>query len=239
MRFTNALFSSLGIALGFALSVGIVLNVGEAALLPAIQTIGSIAVAFSATVAFGIYLSTVRRHQHDDAREASKTYLQESVSLLEKAYELFTQKGTDPPANDRLLWLSTARMIVRFQRMRERISEADHLSVVDENEEYVRLKFYTLLGRNQDNFTQAYFCPSGDLYSPDNVARNSIAVVFGFSRWRERTPDPISDVDDVELLARGALPIDQGGAQAYLEGYTEYWQKVKERKAQLEAANDI
>lgn len=47
MRITNVLLVTFGIALGFATSVGIVLTVGEVALLPAIQTIGSIAMAFS------------------------------------------------------------------------------------------------------------------------------------------------------------------------------------------------
>ncbi|MCC7312416.1 MAG: hypothetical protein IT510_14350 [Sulfuritalea sp.] len=233
MRITNVLLVTLGIALGFATSVGVVLGVGEVALLPAIQTIGSTAVAFSAIVAFCVYLSNIRRHRQEDKRKASETFLKESTSLLDRAYEIFVQDGMDPPANDRLLWLSTARMIVRFQKMRKRISEADHIAVVDENEEYARGRFSSLLRQNQDNFSREYFCSSSDLYCADNVSRKALVVVFGFARWREDIPDPLSEVDDIELLARGALPIDQYGAESYLEGYEDYWRKVQERKAQI------
>lgn len=233
MSITNVLLVTLGIVLGFAASIGIVLTAGEAALLPSIQTIGSTAVAFSATVAFGVYLSNIRRHQQEDARKASETYLKESLSLLDKSYEIFVSEGASPPANDRLLWLSTARMIVRFQKMRQRILEADHIAVADENEEHTRLKFYTVLGRNKDNFNQEYFCPTGDRYSGDNIHRKSLAVVFSFARWREGMPDPLDEVDDIDLFARGALPIDQYGAEMYLESFVEYWQKVQEKKAQV------
>lgn len=238
MRITNVLLVTFGIALGFATSVGIVLTAGEVTLLPAIQIIGSIAVAFSAAIAFSIYRANVLRHRQEDDRKASETYLKESISLLDKAYEIFVQAGTDPPANDRLLWFSTARMIVRFQKMRKRISEADHIAVIDENEEYTRGRFSGLLRRNRDNFSRQYFCPSGDLYSANNVSRKSLAVVFGFARWREDIPDPLSEIDDVELFARGALPIDQYGAESYLEDSEKYWQKIQERKAQLDGANN-
>lgn len=236
MKITNVLLVTFGIALGFATSVVIVLTAGEVQLLPSIQMIGSIAVAFSATIAFGVYLSNIHRHQQEDAREASETYLEESLSLLNKAYEIFVREGTDPPKNDRLLWLTTARMIVRFQKMRQRISEADHIAVADENEEHTRFKFYTILERNKANFSRQYFCPSRNHYS-GNIHRKSLAVVFAFARWKEGMPDPLDEVDDIELFARGALPIDQHGAEDYLEGYADYWQKVQARKAQIEATN--
>ena len=162
--------------------------------------------------------------------------MKEALSVLEKAYQTFTHKGTDPPANSRLLWISTARMIVRFQNLRERVSEADHVAVLDENEEYVRIKFYSLLDSNRKNFTREYFCPGSDQYDGINIQRKSMAVIFGFSRWRENMVDPLDSIDDVEVFARGALPIDQFGAETYLEDFPDYWGKVQERRTALEAA---
>lgn len=233
MRATNILLVVIGIAIGLGLAVTIVVTVGEARLLPTIQTIGSIATAFAAIVAFIVYQATVRRHQKDDRRKASETYLREALSVLEKAYDTFTQRGDDPPENDRLLWLSTARMIVRFQKLRERVVEPDHAAVIDENEEYTRMKFSSLLNQNSKKFSREYFCPGGEQYDGINIHRKSMAVIFAFSRWRENIPDPLEAVDDVELFARGALPIDQFGAEAYLEDFPEYWEKVQERKIAL------
>jgi hypothetical protein len=235
VRITNLLLIILGLALGLGLAVAIVFTAGEAKLLPAIQTLGSVAIAFSATVAFGVYLSTVRRHQQEDARKVSETYLQEALSVLEKSYETFVKMGDSPPANDRLVWLSTARMISRFHELRKKVTELDHVSVIAENEEYIRLKFYILLRENRGSFTRAYFCPSGDQYSEDNISRKSIAVIFAFTKWREDTPDPLDEIDDIELFARGALPVDQNGAEAYLEDFNEYWRKVQERRAAIES----
>jgi len=235
VRTTTTVTLALGIAAGLAISVAVVLVRGHAALLPAIQTLGSIAIAFSAIVAFSVYLTNVRRHQAEDARRASETYLNQSLDLLDKVHSTFIQKGTDPPANDRLLWLSTARMIARFQKLRHRITESDHFAVVDENEEHTRLKLYTLLDDNQEHFTRGYFSPSGSQYAGDNIHRRSMAVIFAFARWKEGAPDPLAEVDDVELFARGALPIDQSGAESYLEDFEEYWAKVQARKAEIDA----
>ncbi|OHC71050.1 MAG: hypothetical protein A2045_06245 [Rhodocyclales bacterium GWA2_65_20] len=230
MRVTNVLLVVLGLALGLALAVAVLLTVGEAKLLPAIQTIGSIATAFAAIVAFAVYLSTVRRHQQEDSRKASAIYMGEALSVLEKAYETLIQQGDNPPANSRLLWLSTARMIVRFQKLREKVTDPDHTKVVDENEENIRLKFSILLRRNSANFTREYFCAGNNQYDGDNIHRKSMAVIFGFSRWREDIPDPLDPIDDIELFASGALPIDQFGAKSYLEDFPEYWAKVQTRK---------
>lgn len=233
MKVTNILLVVLGLFLGLILSIYIVLTAGEMKLLPAIQAIGSIATAFAAVIAFGVYLSTVRRHQEEDSRKTSETYLREALSVLEKAYETFIQQGDNPPANDRLLWLSTARMIVRFQKLRKKVTEKDHAAVADENEEYTRLKFYTLLGGNSNNFSREYFCPGDDQYSELNVERKSIAVIFGFSRWRGDIADPLETIDHIELYARGVLPIDQYGAKSYLEDFNKYWAKVQKRKDEL------
>lgn len=238
MRIANVLLVVLGLALGLALGVAVLLTAGEAQLLPTIQTIGSIATAFAATIAFAVYLSTVRRHQKEDSRKASETYMREALSVLEKAYETLTQQGDNPPANNRLLWLSSARMIVRFQKLREQVTESDHAKVVDENEEYVRLKFSILLRRNTANFTREYFCAGNNQYDGANIHRKSMALIFGFARWKKDIPDPLDAIDDIELFASGALPIDQFGAESYLEDFPEYWAKVQARKAALNASQE-
>jgi hypothetical protein len=233
----NILLVCLGLALGLVLAVVIALSAGQANLLPAVQAIGSVATALGATIAFNVYRSTVKRHRADDSRKASDTYKDEALSVLEKAYETFTQQSDTPPVNDRLLWLSTARMIVRFQKLREKVTELDHTAVVDENEEHIRLKFYILLGRNVENFSREYFCPNGDQYGAINIARKSIAVIFGFARWREGMQDPLDSIDDIDLFARRALPIDQRGAREYLEDFDDYWAKIEERRAALDASS--
>lgn len=67
-------------------------------------------------------------------------------------------------------------------------------------------------------------------YDGANIHRKSMALIFGFARWKEDIPDPLDAIDDIELFDSGALPIDQFGAESYLEDFPEYWAKVQARK---------
>jgi len=203
--------------------------------LPTFQAIGSLAVAASALVAFFLYRQNLKRHEHDDKYKASETILIETIKILERSYEIFTDSGVNlsPPRNDRLLWLTAARMVTRFNKLRSKLTEDEHFEIIDEHEEYWRFQFYKLLDENKLNFTKTYFNPSGRPYAGDCVARNSMAVIFSFARWKEEADDPMYEVDDKLLFAKGALPIDQTGAIAFVEDYKKYWDEVEELRRNL------
>lgn len=202
--------------------------------LPTIQAAGSIAVACSALVAFFVYRSTVKRNIYEDERRASEKYLSESISLIEKSFSIFTDSGANisPPINDRLTWLSTARMIIRFKSMKSKIKIAEHSAIADEHEEYWRLRYYTLLRDNRENFTLSYLQPSGDRYGRDTISRKSIAIIFDFARWRKENVDPLDSIDDKGLLAAKAVPIDFSEIERFLEQYEEYWAEVLKLREQ-------
>lgn len=227
----------LGVMVGSAitLAAGVIwlCVYGEIQFVPAVQALGSIAIAFSALTAYRLYLQNSSRNERVDARERSKTILDESIALLGRAFETFTRNGTHPPPNSRLQWLSTARMIIRFSRIKGQVAEPDHIIIRDENEEYYRLKFFTLLAENRENLDQNYFNPSDDKYHHEMVARNSIAVIFDFAKWPEGMEDPMATVDDIELFARGAVPIDFIRVENYLSNFQSYWEKIEARKAEL------
>lgn len=204
-----------------------------------IQAVGSLAIACSALVAFFVYRSTVKLHAEEDRRKASEKYLQESIRLIERAYAIFTDSGhyADPPRNDRLTWLSTARMIIRFKKMRSKISVSEHIVIADEQEEYWRLQFYSLLRENRENLNLSYFQPSGDRYGADTVARKSVAIIFDFAKWKETETDPLDEIDDKELLANGAIPLDYNGVESFLEQYEEYWRDVLKIREQRNSSS--
>ncbi|OOY36786.1 hypothetical protein BOV89_10680 [Solemya velum gill symbiont] len=227
-----------GFLIGTALTLIIVslclAYIADTAFLAGIQVVGSIAVGFSAIIAYRLYRSNADRHQQDDDRKRSETFLNESIELLERAYETFTRSGHSPPDNDRLLWLSTARMLLRFNKMKSLITESDHIHIADENEEYMRLKFYTLLDSCRDRFTLDYFMPNRRLFDGDNIDRKSLAVIFDFSKWKEGTDDPLDAVDDQELFAQGAAQIDYLGVHSYIEQDQRYWEEIKRRKTKYD-----
>lgn len=221
---------TLGVLFALAGVVLFYLIQSSVAILMAIQALGSLAVAASALVAYSLYRSTVDQHRVENNINKSRVFLEESKQLLNRAYETFTQFGKNPPKNDRFLWLTTARMIVRYRNMRNRITVAEHIDIVDEHEEYCRLQFYQLLQQNKEEFTENYFIPSGDQYGGDVVARNAVAVIFDYAKWKEDMPDPLDHINDKELFARGVVPIDFHGVRSFLERYSNYWDEIQKLK---------
>lgn len=230
----------LGFLLGILLTVigftVLLSSANEIPFLQIAQSIGSVAIAISAAIALNLYLTTVKRHKQEDCKYASKEYLDEAINLLERAFEIFTDKSQNlsPPRNDRLLWFTTARMIVRYQNVKHKITESSHKDIVQEHEEYWRLQFYELLDDNKDNFTVEYFQPSGDKYHHTTISRKTIPVIFNFSRWHDDSQDVLKQVDEIELLANGAVSISFTGVEEFLEQYDEFFEKVERRKSELE-----
>lgn len=200
------------------------------------QATGSIAVGISAVVALNLYRTTLNRHKSEDRRNRSKEYLSQAIVAIERSYEIFTDNGenTEPPRNDRALWLTAARFIIRFRRLKEKITEQDHIDVINEHEEFWRNKYATLLAKNKGQFNLDYLMPSGNPYGGEVVHRDSLGVVFYFARWPEDNDDPLHGVDVIEMYARGAVPIDFLGVEEYIEKYKSYKEKIYNRKKELE-----
>jgi hypothetical protein len=149
---------------------------------PSIQAIGSLAILASATVALSLYRATTTRHLKEDEFKASEAFLSEAKALLEKTYELFSGEDDDaPPKNSRVLWLTVARMIVRYQKLKELITERPHIDIIDENEEFWRYKFYSLLDRNSEALSGNYFRSPDDKHGGNKTDKKSIAVIFDFA----------------------------------------------------------
>jgi hypothetical protein len=230
----------VGLACGFAGVGGLLggtLLFGESEALRIIQALGSLAVACSAVVAYRLYVANTERHAHEDARGHSATFLEESKQILERAYEVFSGSGELAPANDRLIWLSIARMLLRYQALKVSVTEQDHKQIMEENEEYQRLRFYVLLDQSRDKLDQEYFRGSEDHHlNGEEIDDRSIAVIFDFSRWPDDRPDPIDYVDDIELFAQGAVPINYLGVEAHLSRRQEHWESIQDRKREIRDA---
>ncbi len=191
---------------------------------------GSLAIFASALIAFNLYRNTLERNAHEDKYAQSEKFLSESIKTLERAYEIFTSNGSSPPENCRLLWLTTARMLIRYETIKENITADPHKDILEEYEEYWRFRFYQILDANKENMTLEYFMKGGEPYSGNNVARNSIAVIFAFSRWKESKEDPMRSVDDKALFAAGSVPIDFLGVESYISQYQKYWEDIQGMK---------
>jgi hypothetical protein len=216
----------LGVVISIIGILGIFAFRPEANLLTIFQAAGSVATGASAIIAFHLYRSSIRKQAEDKKKEVSREFLDESIKLLNRAYEVFTSPGDRFPPNDRVVWLTTARMIVRYEALKSRITEPEHLDIAEEHEEYGRHRFYTILQDNREAFTAEYLAPSGDVYDADVVPRQAIAVIFDFAKWKDGMTDPLDSIDDKKLFASGAVPPNFFCVIDFLERYESYWSEV-------------
>lgn len=197
--------------------------------LPSIQAVGSLAILASATVALSLFRATTKRHIDEDKFKSSEVFLSEAKSQLEKAYQLFSGGNDDlAPENTRVHWLTVARMIVRYNKIKKLIKEPPHIDIIEENEEFWRHKFYTLLNRYSEELTFNYFMSPDHKYGGDKTDIKSIAVIFDFAAWKG--PDPLNEIDDIQLFADRIKLHDHFGLQDYLKK-DGYWDKVLEKQS--------
>ena len=192
--------------------------------IPVIQAIGSLAIFASASVALSLYRATTQRHMKEDAFKSSEVFLTEAKALMDRTYEVFTSNRGDLtlPNNSRVLWLTVARMIVRYKNIKKCIKDDSHIDIINENEEYWRFKFYDLLNTSANEFNSKYFSsPDGEFSS--EIDTKSIAVIFEFSDWKG--PDLLKKVDEIEIFAKNSYIHNQFGLHGYLTGIG-CWDKV-------------
>lgn len=199
-------------------------------LLPTLQTIGSLAVALSAIIAFSVFRANSNKAISDDRKRISLDYLEESKLLLERAYSTITSAGThtDIPLNDRLVWLTTARFIESYKKMKSKISEKDHEGIIEEHEEFWRHQFYLLLNKSELGFPLTYFVKSKQSAEWDfeNLAPVSLAVVYAFSDWPEGKVDILENVDTPKELAKGTLLVKHRGLSSYIEKFKKHQKEI-------------
>jgi len=191
---------------------------------PSIQAIGSLAILTSAAVAISLYRATIQRHLKEDKFKASEAFLSEAKTLLEKTYQLFSGGDDEAaPENSRVMWLTVARMIVRYQKLKKLITEEPLLEIIEENEEFWRYKFYSLLDRNSYELSFDYFNSPEQKHGGNKTDRKSIAVIFDFAAWKGE--DPLDCINSIELFADKIKLHEHFGVLAYLQEGG-YWDKV-------------
>lgn len=191
---------------------------------PSIQAIGALAILASATVALSLYRATTRRHIEEDNFKSSEAFMSEAKNLLEKTHDLFCG-GHDGelPDNSRVLWLTVARMIVRYNKIKTLIKAPSHIDIIEENEEYWRYKFYSLLDSHSAALSRDYFMSPEDPHGGNKIDKKSIAVIFDFAAWKG--PDPLDKIDDIRLFADRIQLHNHLSLHGYLQE-DGYWDKV-------------
>ena len=157
----------------------------------------------------------------------SKTYLDKSVEYADKAYQILGgEKGQ--LTQDRMAWVSAARIIKRTIRLSENITINAHKNIYEAERDFQRHNFLELLGFNERNCIDFYhLAGSDDLRKflegkkPENkgfqhamVPHQFFATVYRFAKFPENYDDPLTsekglNEEELELifLSKGQIPL--------------------------------
>lgn len=145
-----------------------------------------------------------------------KEIIQQLTLILERAYSILTDQGknTAPPPPDRLNWLTSARLLLRYKKLKLSLSTDVYKTICDEQEEYWRYKFYLLI-KDQSNYSNSFFGSSSGIGSINsNIAPKSALVVFNFASWNKERQDPLETMDVPAYFS--SLPKGYGTLEAHL-----------------------
>lgn len=176
---------------------------------------------------------TYRRNQniHND-----KMLLEQAILSLERAYDVLTDKkqSINPPNNNRLNWLTSARFILRYKKLKSSLKVDVYKTICEQQEEYWRHQFF-LLTQDEKKYNIDYFSQNQQI-GFDHVNwlnPKSLVVIFSFSKWNPKNPDPLDEINPSKYLDNDLLPKNHQDLKTYIDNYNElYIQALKQNKVQ-------
>jgi hypothetical protein len=139
------------------------------------------------------FSANLRRARSDDLMKAA-------TELLEKAFEELVPDSAKPnePSNERLSWLSAARLISTAEKLSKRISEESHRLIYQEKREYWRTRLHLLIFPTTAGLPSSFYAEKPEhmigyigLVRPP-LEEKSLAFLYRFIRWPDGLSDPIA-----------------------------------------------
>ena len=133
------------------------------------QTIANVATAAALLIAAGAFIWQIISHGKEKAYTKSHFAFHSAVESYDRAVEVLSDGN-----NDRVTWISAARVIERANRISEKITEQVHKDFLEVHLERYRLRMAEILGYDNSNKGAAFFygAESADV-DVDTAAKNS------------------------------------------------------------------
>ena len=113
-------------------------------------------------------------------------------------------------------WLTTARHLERYKKLKASLSVGTHRTVCEEHEEHWRHKFYVCLDAPHQ-LSLAYYQEKPQPDQRLGIEPRSALVIHEFAKWPAGRDDPIDKVDAEAIVERGEVLKGNYGLRRYLE----------------------
>ncbi|QFS51017.1 hypothetical protein [Nostoc sphaeroides] len=171
--------------------------------------VDNVTLAGTCVAFFGIFLNEAAKLA-DKEKQVSKFFLEESLSGFNHTVELLRDRN-----NNRLKWISAARILQQSLYLSKKITEEEHKSILQIETDRYRHQLWEILNPNDKHITAAFFygvrdtsldiCEAakessipkvGELQSRfssiHNLSEESLFVIWNFMKFPEDYADPLS-----------------------------------------------
>ncbi|PMO47177.1 hypothetical protein BCT11_04590 [Vibrio sp. 10N.222.52.B12] len=161
-----------------------------------------------------IWAANVVRLRSDDI-------LKEVGNMYKRSYDTLSgSKNNELPQNDRMLWLTSARLLLSAQDLSLNLTEPSHKKIHKEIEAFWQWKFYLLISSEKNNFPENYFSEGVSHYIAYSkgksapIAVPSLIVLYKFFQWKD---DGIDRLDNYRTITEPEFEKLQGVPPQVLE----------------------
>ena len=152
-------------------------------------------------VALNYFLARKKANEGSQCAK-DKEICEQAIIAIERAYHTLTDRKEDYslPKPNRINWITTARQILRYNKLKSELKTDLYKLVCSEHEEHWRHQFYQVL-QHQDLNNFGYF--KGEEFKPfssENIDPKSALIVVDFSSWSHEIDDPLDEVSKDDFL---------------------------------------
>jgi len=160
----------------------------------------------------GTMLVAIWTQQKKDKSDHSSDYLNRSVELIDRAYEVLNGDNNNPK-NDRVSWVTAARLLQRSASLAREISVDSHRKIYESEQDYRRHQFNELLTIDGKSLPPEFFLGqamiSGDIGKSayngkmgklgyEWIPTRIVSVIYKFKMYPEGYTDPLNDSVDLD-----------------------------------------
>ena len=192
-----------------------------------IRTIASVLTVLSIFIAYLSYRSSQKKSLSDQQTQHDKEIFEQALQSLKWAFETITNDMKDGvPDPCRLKWLTCARHLSRYYKLKDFLLTDTYKLICEENEEYWRQKFHVLLNQKALRDKRYYMNMSRSEW-PENIEIKSAMIINVFSNWPESKADPLDDIEELNLIKDGKA--FYGDCGRGIESYYCVFEKIKDK----------
>lgn len=182
------------------------------------RTLFSAGTVITVIVATLNYWLARKKEKVESELNRDKELCAQAVLSLERSFNALTNGNEKPvlPEASRLNWLTSARLIETYKKLKSELKTDLYKLVCSQHEEHWRHQFYLCL-KDSVFQNQSYFQDKTKDTPKENIDPKSALIIFNFKQWEPGKLDPLKDVNKDNIINDGYTLNGEMGLKFYID----------------------